>query len=99
MVKDHNLSNTNYYTQSTMVDKIRQLFLSIIGIVAFGFVFYLVFKDNPHFMIGFLGLVVGIILIVLLITLIGRIRDNRVEKKRRKPFNPKLSDIPPNKKP
>ncbi len=71
-----------------MMDKIRQLFLSIIGIVAFGFVFYLVFKDNPNFMIGFLGLVVVLILIVLLITLIGRIKDNRVEKKRRKPFNP-----------
>jgi hypothetical protein len=71
-----------------MVDKLRQLFLTILGIGAFGFVFYLVFKDNPNFMIGFLGLVVGLILIVLLITLIGRIRDNRAEKKRRKPFNP-----------
>ncbi len=98
MVKDHNLSNTNNYTHSTMVDKLRQFFLTILGIGAFGFVFYLVFKDNPNFMIGFLGLVVGLILIVLLITLIGRIRDNRVEKKRRKPFNHKLTDIPPNKK-
>ena len=81
-----------------MVDKLRQLFLTILGIGAFGFVFYLVFKDNPNFMIGFLGLVVGLILIILLITLIGRIRHNMVEKKRRKPFNHKLTDIPPNKK-
>ena len=80
-----------------MVDRIRQLFLSIIGIGAFGFVFYLVFKDNPKFMIGFLGLVLGIILIVLLFTLIARVRDNRVEKKRKKPFNPEIYDLPPNK--
>jgi len=80
-----------------MVDKIRQLFLSIIGIGAFGFVFYLVFKDNPNFMIGFLGLVVVITLIVLLFTLIGRIRDNRNEKKRRKPFNPEAYKLPPDK--
>jgi predicted membrane channel-forming protein YqfA (hemolysin III family) len=71
-----------------MIDKIRQLFLTILGIGAFGFVFYLVFKDNPNFMVGFLALVVGLILIVLLIGGILRIRDNRVEKKRRKPFIP-----------
>jgi len=71
-----------------MIDKIRQLFLTILGIGAFGFVFYLVFKDNQNFMVGFLALVVGLILIVLLIGLILRIRDKRVEKKRRKPFSP-----------
>ncbi len=71
-----------------MIDKIRQLFLSILGIGALGFVFYLVFKDDRSIMIGFLAIVVGIILIVLLVGLILRIRDSQVEKKRRKPFNP-----------
>ena len=75
-------------TNSIMIDKIRQLFLSIIGVAAFGFVFYLVFKDDRRFMIGLAAVVVGLILIVLLIGLIGRIRDSQVEKKRRKPFNP-----------
>jgi len=70
-----------------MKDKIRQLFLTIIGVGAFGFVFYLVFKDDQRFMIGFLAIVVGLILIVFLIGLILRIRDSMVEKKRRKPFN------------
>ena len=78
-----------------MIDKIRQLFLSIIGIGALGFVFYLVFKDDKEFMIGALAVVVGLILIVLLIGLIGRIRDNAQEKKRKKPFtHPKLSTLP-----
>jgi len=76
------------YIHSIMIDKIRQLFLSILGIGALGFVFYLVFKDDQSIMIGFLAIVVGIILIVLLVGLILRIRDNQVEKKRRKPFNP-----------
>lgn len=71
-----------------MIDKLRQLFLTILGIGAFGFVFYLVFKDDQKFMIGALAIVVGLILMVLLIGLILRIRDNQVEKKRRKPFNP-----------
>ena len=84
--KDHTLWSLPY-THSTMIDKIRQLFLTILGIGAFGFVFYLVFKDDQRFMIGFLAIVVGLILIVLLIGLILRIRDSMVEKKRRKPFN------------
>lgn len=92
MVKGYNLPNTNYNTRSNMVDKLRQLFLTILGIGAFGFVFYLVFKDNQSFMIAFLALVVGIILIVLLFTLIGRIRDNMNEKKRKKPFKLKNPD-------
>lgn len=71
-----------------MIDKIRQLFLSIIGVGALGFVFYLVFKDDQRFMIGLAAVVVGLILIVLLIGLILRIRDSMVEKKRKKPFNP-----------
>ena len=78
-----------------MIDKIRQLFLSIIGIGAIGFVFYLVFKEDKRFMIGLLAVVVGLILIVLLIGLIGRIRDNAQEKKRKKPFiHPTLSTLP-----
>ena len=80
-----------------MVDKIRQLFLSIIGIAAFGFVFYLVFKDNQSFMIGLLAIVVGLILIVLLVGLILRIRDSMVEKKRKKPFIHTKLSTPPNK--
>ena len=80
-----------------MMDKIRQLFLTIIGFAAFGFVFYLVFKDNQSFMIGFLALAVGLILIVLLVMLILRIRDNQVEKKRKKPFNPPITSTLPNK--
>lgn len=69
-----------------MVDKIRQLFLSIIGIAAFGFVFYLVFKDDRGFMIGLLAIVVGLILLILLLSLLGRIRDRMVEKRRKRPF-------------
>jgi ABC-type Fe3+-siderophore transport system permease subunit len=69
-----------------MVDKIRQIFLSLIGIAAFGFVFYLVFKDDQGFMIILLATVVGIVLIILLVSLIGRIRDSLAEKRRRKPF-------------
>ena len=71
-----------------MIDKIRRLFLSILGIGALGFDFYLVFKDDRSIMIGFLAIVVGIIIIVLLVGLILRIRDSQVEKKRRKPFKP-----------
>ena len=70
------------------MDRIRQVFFSLIGIGAFGFVFYLVFRDYQRFMIRFAVVVAGLILIVLLIGLIGRIRDKAVEKKRRKPFNP-----------
>lgn len=81
-----------------MIDKIRQLFLSIIGIAAFGFVFYLVFKDNESFMIGLLAVIVGLVIIVLLVGLILRIRDNQVEKKRMKPFIHTKLKTPPNKK-
>jgi hypothetical protein len=86
--KGHNLQKLNNNLHSPMIDKLRQLLLSIIGIGAFGFVFYLVFKDDKRFMIGLLAVVVGLILIVLLIGLIGRIRDNAQAKKRKKPFNP-----------
>jgi len=86
--KGHILQNPNNNLHSPMIDKLRQLFLSIIGIGALGFVFYLVFKDDKEFMIGLLAVVVGLILIVLLIGLIGRIRDKAQEKKRKKPFNP-----------
>jgi len=70
------------------MDKIRQVFLTLIGIGAFGFVFYLVFREHTDFMIGFAAVVVGLILIVLLVGLIGRIKDKAVEKKRTKPFKP-----------
>ena len=79
-----------------MIDKLRQLFLSIIGIGALGFVFYLVFKDDKEFMIGALAIVVGLILLVLLIGLIGRIRDKAQEKKRKKPFIHPNLNTPPN---
>ena len=72
-----------------MMDKIRQVFLSIIGFAVFGFVFYLVFKEYRILMIGSLALVAGIILIFLLLDLIGRIRDKQAEKKRRQPFDPR----------
>ena len=78
-----------------MIDKLRQLFLSIIGIGVLGFIFYLVFKDDKEFMIGALAIIVGLILIVLLIGLIGRIRESVQEKKRKKPFShPKLGKLP-----
>jgi len=80
-----------------MIDRIRQLFLSIIGIAAFGFVFYLVFKDNPSFMIGLLAVVIGLILVVLLVGIILRIRDNQVAKKRKKPFIHTKLSTPANK--
>jgi len=69
-----------------MMDKIRQTFLTILGIAVFGFVFYLVFKDDKGFMLALLALLVGLILLVLLLSLIGRLRDSLREKKRRKPF-------------
>ena len=80
-----------------MVDRIRQLFLSLIGIAAFAFVFYLVFKDDPGLIIGLVAVVVGLILLVLLITIIIRIRDYLVEKRRKKPFKyEKELDLPSN---
>ena len=81
-----------------MVDKIRQFFLSIIGVVVFGFIFYLGFKDNRSVLIGFLALAVALIILILLVGLILRIRDNQVQRKRMKPFDHKISDIPPTKK-
>ena len=68
------------------MDRIRQFFLSILGIATFAFIFYLVFKDNLRFMIFFLISLGGIAAIILLIGLILRIRDSMEEKKRREPF-------------
>ena len=82
-----------------MIDRIRQFFLSIIGVVVFGFIFYLVFKDNRSVLIGFLALAIVLIIIILLVGLILRIRDNLVEKKRRKPFEDKDYQTPSNKGP
>ena len=56
------------------MDRIRQFFLSILGIATFAFIFYLVFKDNLRFMIFFLISLGGIAAIILLIGLILRIR-------------------------
>jgi archaellum biogenesis protein FlaJ (TadC family) len=68
------------------MDRIRQIFLSLIGIGAFVFIFYLVFKDNPKFMIGFAITIAGFFMIALIIGLIWRIIDKRDEKKRTRPF-------------
>jgi peptidoglycan/LPS O-acetylase OafA/YrhL len=67
--------------------KIRQFFATLIGFGAFAFVFYLVFGDDMRFMIGLGAVVVGIILIVVIVGLIGRIKDKAEEKRRMKPFN------------
>lgn len=54
----------------------------MLGIAAFVFVFYLVFKDNPRFMIVFGISIAAIILIALVIGLIWWIIDRREAKKR-----------------
>ncbi len=69
-----------------MIDKIRQFFLSIIGVVVFGFIFYLVIKDNRSVLIGFLAFAVALIIIILLVGLILRISDNHVQKKKKETF-------------
>ena len=68
------------------MDRIRQIFLSIIGIGAFVFIFYLVFKEDQRFMIGFGIIIAGLILIALIVGLIWRIMDKREEKKRTRRF-------------
>ncbi|MDF1576461.1 MAG: hypothetical protein P1P86_14835 [Bacteroidales bacterium] len=69
-----------------MVEKIRQFFLSIIGIITFAFVFYLVFRDDQKFMIVFLISLGGLILLFLIVGLILKIKDNLEEKKRLQHF-------------
>lgn len=69
-----------------MADRIRQFFLSILGIGTFAFIFYLVFRENQRFMIIFLISLAALILLILLVGLILRIKDNREAKKRTKQF-------------
>ncbi len=71
------------------MEKIRQFFLSVIGFAVFGFVFYLVFRDDQRFMIIFLISLGGLTLIVLLVGVILKIADKLEEKKRRRPYHPK----------
>jgi uncharacterized membrane protein len=64
------------------MDRIRQVFLSLLGIAAFVFVFYLVFKEDQRFMIIFGLGIAAIILIALVVGLIWYIIDKREEKRR-----------------
>jgi len=75
-----------------MADRIRQFFLSILGIATFAFIFYLVFRENQRFMIIFLVSLGGLGLIILLVGLILRVKDNMDERKRTKPYNPQNPD-------
>ena len=75
-----------------MADRIRQFFLSILGIATFAFIFYLVFQENQRFMIIFLASLAGLGLIVLIVGLILRVKDNVDERKRTKPYNPQNPD-------
>ena len=75
-----------------MADRIRQFLLSILGIATFSFIFYLVFRENQRFMIIFLVSVGGLGLIILIVGLILRVKDNMDERKRTKPYNPQNPD-------
>lgn len=75
-----------------MADRIRQFFLSILGIATFAFIFYLVFRENQRFMIIFLASLGGLGLIILIVGLILRVKDNMDERKRTKPYNPQNPD-------
>ena len=70
------------------MDRVRQFFLSIIGFAAFGFVFYLVFRDYQRLMLWTLAGIGGLVLLFIIIDRIGRIKDKRAEKKRNEPFQP-----------
>jgi hypothetical protein len=69
-----------------MGDRIRQFFLSILGIGTFAFIFYLVFRENQRFMIFFLISLAGLGAIILLVGLILRIKDNLEKKKRTRSY-------------
>ncbi len=71
------------------MEKIRQFFLSVIGFAVFGFVFYLVFREDKRFMIIFLISLGGLFLVVLLVGVILKIVDTLEERKRRRPYHPK----------
>ena len=70
-----------------MADRIRQFFLSLLGIGTFAFIFYLVFRENKKFMIIFLISLAALGLIILIVGLILRIKDNMEEKQRTKQFD------------
>ena len=69
-----------------MWERIRQFFMSILGIATCAFIFYLVFKDNQRFMIIFLISLGALVLIIILVGLILRIKDNADAKRRTRPF-------------
>ena len=69
-----------------MGERIRQFFLSILGIATCAFIFYLVFKDNQRFMIIFLISLGVLVVIILLVGLILRIKDNADAKRRTRPY-------------
>lgn len=69
-----------------MGERIRQFFLSFLGIATFAFIFYLVFRENQRFMIVFLISLGALVAIILLVGLILRIKDNADAKKRTKPY-------------
>jgi hypothetical protein len=68
------------------MERIRQFFLSFLGIGTFAAVFYLVFRENQRFMIIFLISLAVIVLIIVLVTLILRIKDAIREKKDSRPL-------------
>jgi nucleoside recognition membrane protein YjiH len=70
------------------MDRVRQFILSIIGFAAFGFVFYLVFKDYKRLMLWTLVGIGGLVMLFIIVDQIGRIKDKRAEKKRNEPFRP-----------
>ncbi len=70
------------------MERVRQFLLSVIGFAAFGFVFYLVFKDYKKLMLWTLAGIGCLVILFLIIDQIGRIKDRKAEKKRNKPFHP-----------
>lgn len=68
-----------------MWERIRQFFLSILGIATFAFIFFMVFRENQRFMIIFLISLGTLVAIILLVGLILRIKDNADAKKRTRP--------------
>lgn len=71
------------------MSKIKQFLTTLIGFAAFAFVFYLVFRPDQRMMIRIGAVLAAIILLVLLVGLIGRIKDRAEEKRRTRPYKPK----------
>ena len=72
------------------MSKIKQFLTTLIGFAAFAFIFYLVFRPDKEMMIGIGAVVAGIILIVLVIGLIGRIREKMEEKRRTQHYKDRI---------